>query len=249
MRWNAEDAVRRPLCVLMAAGAVLAMGTATHAGAQDQTKEQRPTGMYQTFYLSNSSGRRDVNDVQTDLRNMLPRAKIYYVETANAISIWGSAEDLALAQKILADIDRPRKTYRLTDTLGDGDSAHAAHLVVVVAQGNKTTLKQGSRIPIVTGTYGKGSDENTQVQYQDVGMNLDASLEGNSDRLQLRTKIEETGVAEEKSNVGIQDPLLHQAVLECESAVVMGKPVVLGSIEMPGSGKRMEVSVLTEVVK
>jgi len=233
----------------MAAGAVLAMATAAQAGAQEQTKEQRPTGTYQTFYLSNSSGRRDVNDIQTDLRNMLPRAKICYVETANAISIWGSAEDLALAQKILADIDRPRKTYRLTYTVGDGDSGHAAHLVVVVAQGNKTTLKQGTRVPIVTGSYGKGSDENTQVQYQDVGMNLDASLEGNSDRLQLRTKIEQTEVAEEKSNVGIQDPLLHQSVLECELAVVMGKPVVLGSIEMPGSRKRMEVSVVMEVVK
>lgn len=31
-------------------------------------------------------------------------------------------------------------------------------------------------MPIVTGSYGKGTDENTQVQYQDVGLNLDATL-------------------------------------------------------------------------
>jgi hypothetical protein len=55
-------------------------------------------------------------------------------------------------------------------------------------------------------------------------------------------------VAEEKSNVGIQDPLLHQAVMEGESAIVMGKPIVLGSMELTG-GKRMEVSVVAEVVK
>ncbi len=249
MRRNAEYAVRGLLCVLTTAGAILAMATAGPAGAQEQTKEQRPPAVYQTFYLSNSTGQRDANDIQTDLRNMLPRARIYYVETVNAISIWGSADDLALAQKILADIDRPRKTYRLTYTVGDRDSSQAGqHLVLVVSQGNKTTLKRGSRVPIVTGSYGTGSDQNTQVQYQDVGMNLDASLNGSGDGLRLRTKIEQTSVAEEKSNVGIQDPIVHQSVLESESAVVMGKPMVLGSMELAG-GKRMEVSVVAEVVK
>jgi hypothetical protein len=86
------------------------------------------------------------------------------------------------------------------------------------------------------------------VQYQDVGMNLESSLEGSGDGLRLRTKIEQTNVAEEKSNVGIQDPLLHQSVLQGESAVVIGKPIVLGSMELAG-GKRMEVSVVAEMVK
>ncbi len=158
--------------------------------------------------------------------------EFYYVESANAISVRGSAEDIAEAQKILSDIDRPRKTYRLTYTVSEGESGHAAqHFVVVISQGNKSILKQGSRVPIVTGSYGNGSDTNTQVQYQDVGLNLDASLEGNGDGLRLRTKVEQTSVAEEKSNVGIQDPLLHQAVMEGESAMVMGKPIVLGSME------------------
>jgi type II secretory pathway component GspD/PulD (secretin) len=234
---------------MMTAGAVLALTTAAIAGAQEQTKEQRPPEAYQTFYLSNSTGQHDANDIQTDLRNLLPRARIFYVETANAISVRGSAEDIAEAQKILADIDRPRKTYRLTYTLGAADSGHAAqHLVAVISQGNKTTLKEGSRVPIVTGSYGNGADTNTQTQYQDVGLNLDAMLEGSGDGLRLRTKVEQTSVAEEKSNVGIQDPILHQAVLECESAVVMGKPIVLGSMELEG-GKRMEVSVVAEVVK
>ena len=78
-------------------------------------------------------------------------------------------------------------------------------------------------------------------------MNLDASLAVAGDGLRLRTKIEETSVADEKSNVGIQDPVLHQSVLQGESAVVLGKPVALGSID--ANGKRMEVSVMAELVK
>jgi len=78
-------------------------------------------------------------------------------------------------------------------------------------------------------------------------MNLEASLDGNGDGLRLRTKIEQTSVADEKSNVGIQDPLIHQSVLQGESAVVLGKPIVLGSMEL--SGKHMEVSVVAEGMK
>jgi type II secretory pathway component GspD/PulD (secretin) len=224
------------------------MLTSARAGAQEQTKEQKPIEEYRTLYLSNSTGQRDANDIQTALRNVLPKARIYFVAGGSAISIRGSAEDIALAQKILAEIDRPRKTYRLTYTISDGENEHAAqHFVVVVAQESKTMLKQGARVPIMTGTYKEGAESSPQVQYMDVGINLDASLDGNGDGLRLRTKIEQSSVAEEKSSVGIQDPMLHQSVLEGESAVVPGKPIVLGSID--ANGKRMDVSVVAEVVQ
>ena len=250
MRQNAENALRRQLCALVAAGAILAMLTATRAVAQTQSIDQKPAEAYATLYLTNLTGNREANDAVTDLRNMLPKAKIYRVESANAISLYATPEDIAKAQKILADIDRPRKTYRLTYTIGDGSAQSGAqHFVMIVSAGNKTMLKQGTRVPIVTGTSGTGSEQSTQVQYMDIGMNLDATLEGHGDAMRLHTKFEQSSVAEEKSNVGIQDPVIHQSVLEGESAIEMGKPVVLGSVAMPGSGKSVEVSVVAEAVK
>lgn len=250
MRWNAEDAVRQLSCVLATVGAVLAMSTAGRAVAQPQSADQKPSESYATLYLTNLTENREANDAVTDLRNMLPKAKVYRVESANAISMYATAEDIAKAQKILADIDRPRKTYRLTFTISDGGAnGGSQHFVMIVGSGNKTTLKQGTRVPIVTGTYGTGSDQNTQVQYMDVGINLDATLDGHGDEMRLRTKIEQTSVAEEKSSVGIQDPVIRQSVLEGESAIVMGKPVVLGLVDIPGNGRRVEVSVLAEAVK
>jgi type II secretory pathway component GspD/PulD (secretin) len=250
MRRNAENAVQRPLGVLITAGVVLTMLGAQSTVAQAQGADQKPAQSYATLYLTNLTESHEANDAVTDLRNMLPKAKIYRVESANAISIYGTSEDIANAQKILADIDRPRKTYRLTYTISDGSAQSGGqHLVMIVGSGNKMTLKQGARVPIMTGSYGTGSDQNTQVQYMDVGVNLDATLEGRGDEMRLRTKIEQTSVAEEKSNVGIQDPVIHQSVMEGESAIVMGRPVMLGSVDMPGSGKRVEVSVVAEAVK
>lgn len=250
MKRNAEHAVRWPLCALATAAAVLAMLTAGRAVAQTESTNQKPAEIYQTLYLTNLTEPREMNDLVTDLRNMLPMAKIYRVESANAISMRASAEDFRMAQKILADLDRPRKTYRLTYTISDGGAQGGAqHFVMIVGPGNRTMLKQGARVPIMTGTYKDGATSSPEVQYMDVGLNLDATLEGRGDEIRLHTKIEQTSVAEEKSNVGIQDPVIHQSVLEGESAIAMGKPVVLGSMEMPGSAKRVEVSVVADPVK
>jgi hypothetical protein len=108
---------------------------ATHAYAQSQATKladltsanEKPASLtYKTFYLSNLIQPQDANDIQTDLRNMLPSAKLYYVPSQSAISIRGSAEDIALAQKILADLDRTRKVYRLTYTITETDAGQPA---------------------------------------------------------------------------------------------------------------------------
>jgi type II secretory pathway component GspD/PulD (secretin) len=247
----AENAVQRLWCALMTAVATLAVLSSTSANAQERGIAQKAAASYQTLYLTNSSGQHDANDIQTDLRNMLPNLKIYYVATGNSISIRGSAEDISMAQKILAEIDRPRKAYRLTYSIRDaGGQGSEQHLVLIVTQGGgKAMLKQGSKVPIMTGSYANGASQNTEVQYLDVGMMIEASLSGDGEGLRLESKIEQTRVADEKSNVGIQDPVIHQAVLEEQSAVAPGKPAVLGSMEVPGGGHRMEVSVVAELVK
>lgn len=251
MRLKLQGAARISFFLLAASGIVLVVCDSKPASAQTQNDEQKPAQVYQTLYLTNLTNQNQSADAATDLRNMLPRAKIYRVESANAISIQGTPEEIAKAQKILADIDRPSKAYRLTYTISEGASAQAAsqHFVLIATPGNKTTLKQGSRVPIVTGSTGSGSEQNAQVQYMDVGVNVDASIEPYGNELRLYTRLEQTGVAEEKSNVGIQDPVIRQSVLQGESTLIPGKPLVLGSMDMPGSGKHMEISVVAEVVR
>ena len=105
-------------------------------------------------------------------------------------------------------------------------------------------------MPIMTGSYKEGGGEqaNTQFQYVDVGTSVSAELEGYGDGLRLATKIEETSISEQKSNVGIQDPVIEQSVLEEQSPLGLGKPVTLGVLQMP-EGKRMDVQVVVEAVQ
>jgi type II secretory pathway component GspD/PulD (secretin) len=241
MRIDKKKCVR-----LTAVAAAVLIACGTGAMAQGSERQQQS---YQTFYLKNATNRNAANDIQTAMRNLLPGAKIYYAETENALMISGSADELAQAQKMLADLDKPQKIYRVTYTISDGHGA-PRRLAMLVSPGRRGITKQGTRVPIMTGSYKEGGGEaaNTQFQYQDIGLSVDATIEGYGDGLRLMSKVEATSVSEQKSNVGIQDPIVDQSVLEAQSAVGSAKPVSLGSLDL-SDGKHMDVQVLIEAVQ
>jgi general secretion pathway protein D len=62
----------------------------------------------QTFYLTNAWQQNDLNDVSTALRNVMPNAKAYPVQSQNAIVMRGTPDELLLAQKLVDDLDKAR---------------------------------------------------------------------------------------------------------------------------------------------
>jgi type II secretory pathway component GspD/PulD (secretin) len=222
--------------------------------AQQPADSKSNTAAYQTLYLTNLTGQSDANDIQTALRNMLPEARLFYVPSQSALCIRGTSEDLSLAQKIISDLDRNKKIYRLTYTITNIDNGKRAapqRFSIIVASGSKTEVKQGSKVPIVIGLYMENSpaSQNSQVQYQDVGLAIEASLNTYLDGVRLHTKIAESSVADEKSGVGAQDPIFRQTSLEGTSTLALGKPLVLGSLDIPGTTRRQEVEVVSEAIR
>ncbi len=203
----------------------------------------------QTFFLKDVTQVNDINDITTDLRNVLIRAKIYAVASDNAITVRATPEDLQQAQKLIAELDRPKKVYRVTFTITESDGGRksgAQHFSLIATEGNKSYVKQGNRVPIVTGSFDKdGAGPTTQIQYLDVGINIEAAVNG----VGLRSKIEQTSVSDEKSNVGIQDPLVRQTTMEATSSFVPGKAVALGSIDIPGTTRHQDIEFVAELVQ
>jgi type II secretory pathway component GspD/PulD (secretin) len=222
------------------------------AAAQPQPADDKSAPIiYQTLYLTNLTQQNDANEVVSDLRNMLPNAKLYYVPSQSAFSIRASAEEIALAQKILADLDKTKKIYRLTYTMTERDGGKTIgvqHFSIIVASGSKTDFKQGSRVPISVATNA-APGSNAEITYIDIGQEIEASLDGYLDGVRLRTKVVQSSIAEDKSGVGTQDPVIRQTTLEGTSTLVQGKPLVLGSLDVPGSTRHQEVEVLSELVR
>jgi type II secretory pathway component GspD/PulD (secretin) len=209
-----------------------------------------------TFYLNNVNQPSDANEIVTALRNLLPPdVKTYLVISQNAIVVRATPEDIALAQKLLTDLDRPKKSYRLTYTVSEKDGAklvRTQHYAMVVASGQTTTLKQGSKVPVVTGSYSavatdtKPAGAQTQVNYIDVGMNFDATLFAMGDQAMLRSNLEQSSIAPEQSGVGPQDPIVRQSSLKGVVILTPGKPQLLGSMAISGSTSRLDIEVVME---
>ena len=210
---------------------------------------------FQTFYLTNISAQNDANEITVAVRNLLPPdVKLFLVPSQNALTIRGTPDEIALAQKIINDLDRPKKTYRLTFTTTETDGSKrigVQHISIIVAAGQRTTLKQGSKVPVATGSYsatGSNTGAQTQFTYIDVGMNFDVTLDELANGARLRSKVEQLSIAEQTSGVGLQDPIIRQSTLEGTSFLTLGKPLVLGSIDIPGSTRHLDVEVVMEQV-
>ena len=227
--------------------------------ANAQTEEQRPAAspqpapeVVQTIFLKNVPEQNVLNDIQTDLRNILPRAKIYGVQSQDAITMKATPEDLETARKLVADLDRPKPLYRLTYTFTDFDSGKrtgAQNFVILAVLGQRSIFKQGNRVPIITGSYdSEARNSNTQVQYLDVGLSIDATVDGSPDGLTLRTKIEQSSLGGEKSATAAQDPMVHQVVLQETAELTQDKQLALGSLDIPGGTQRQEIEVSAELV-
>ena len=244
------NGTRKPLMVAISL-AMVCCGMTTAAQAQPAGEKGGPE-IYQTLYLTNLTQQNDANELVTDLRNMLPNAKLYYVPSQSAISLRASGEDIALAQKILSDLDKTKKIYRLTYTMTERDGGKTIgvqHFSIIVASGSRTDFKQGSRVPVAVNSSSSPGGASSEITYLDVGQEIEASLDGYLDGVRLRTKVVQSGIVEDKPGVGTQDPVIRQTTLEGTSTLVQGKPLVLGSLDVPGSTRHQEVEVVSELVR
>jgi type II secretory pathway component GspD/PulD (secretin) len=240
--------------------AVMAMGMSAPAQTPtEKDKSEKPatrpadTRPLKTYYLKFAGHLNDGNEILTGMRLMLdPVVKLYFVPSQNAIMMRATEDQFVLAEQILHDIDRPRPTYRLTYTLTEWDAGKkigVQHFSMIAADGQRTTMKEGSRLPIATGSVNEEHGTQTQMTYLDIGMNFDATPQQLADGFSLKSKVEQSSVAPEISGVGPADPIVRQAVLEGTSTLTLGKPLVLGALDIPGSTRHLDVEVLAELVK
>lgn len=211
-----------------------------------------------TFYLKNATSVVEMNETVTALRNMLsPSSRIFVVPSQSAILFEGPPSQIELATKLLRDLDLPEKLYRLTYTmtdLDDGKRIGVQHFSITVAAGQRTQLKQGNRVPLVTGSAPVAGTaavdlRSSQITYIDVGLSVDATISSIENGLDLKTKVEVSSIAGEMSSTVSQDPVIRQTLLEGTALLTLGKSVDLGSLDVPGSTRHIRIEVVAEAAK
>ncbi len=136
---------------------VLGLAMVSAAGSPAARAQVPAGGEMQTFHLANVNQVPEANEIVTAMRNFLdPADKVFYVPSQNAIVVGGTPEQLKLARRLLDDLDRPKKSYRLTFTTEELDAEKVIgtqHFSMIVVSGGRTDSKVGSKVPVVTGSY------------------------------------------------------------------------------------------------
>lgn len=236
----------------------------TNAMAQDNTSQAadpvNPCARFSpseaqthTYYLTNVTQPNDANEIMVAIRNLVcPGVHIYLVASQNAVVVEGAPSQLAIAEKIIHDLDRPRKSYRLVYTITelDGDKTISTqHMSMVAVIGQRTSVKEGDKVPLATGTTGENNSTQTQFTYIDVGMNFDATIEEQNDGVSLKSKVEQSSVGPTNTIAGVAEPVIRQTVLEGFSLLTLNKPVMLGSIDVPTTTHRFDIAVVLQAIK
>jgi general secretion pathway protein D len=73
-----------------------------------QKRTELEQSVLKTFYLSNISAPTDLQDVSNALRQILELQKVQQVQAQNAIVIRGTPDQVALAEKIIGDLDKAK---------------------------------------------------------------------------------------------------------------------------------------------
>ncbi len=114
----------------------------------------------------------------------------------------------------------------------------------------RAAFRVGSRVPILTST-GKteGIPATMQVQYYEVGMNIDCRLWDTDKGLIVDTNLEMNSVANAEMSSTPSTPVIRRLHIEDDTLVAPGKSGIVGSIDDVTADRRYEVEVTATKVK
>ena len=123
--------------------------------------------------------------------------------------------------------------------LSDSDTRILQNPRIRATDGQRATLKIGSKIPVATGSYnagaatgiGAGLGVQTQFQYLDVGVNIDMTPTVHYDReISLKMKVEVSSQSGTQTISGVDEPILSQRVADQVIQLHDGEPSLLAGL-------------------
>jgi hypothetical protein len=136
---------------------------------------------------------------------------------------------------------KPLEAYRLDfsiNELEDGKKINTRQYSMNLNANDSNELKIGTRVP-VEGKQG-------EVQYIDVGTNIQSRLTLRNGQLELFVHAEMSNFAvPEQEQAHDPRPVIRQLKISGSTLALLGKPMVLGSVDDPNSKRQFQVEVTT----
>jgi hypothetical protein len=167
-----------------------------------------------------------------------------------AVKAKGAVERESSAQEV--STQPPAEVYRLDYVIHELDNGKQINqrkysLSVEATQGRGGKdwgqVRVGRRVPVATGADSK------QIQYMEVGMNLDCALRQQDGSLLLESRVEMSSVVTGGALAAPGAPVTRQARANMVSVLTPGKPTVIGTLDDVDSTRSYQIEVTATRMK
>ncbi len=239
---------------------------------QQRRSEYRPDfsgTVIKTFTFSHLTSPNEIQDVSNTLRQILEFQRMQPVVSPPGVVVRGTAEQVARAEKLIADLDKPRPediaSYKLEFAISEvenGKKINTRYYTILVQRGSsersvpKSSFRSGARVPVAVGTFqpaasGSGINPlvNTQFEYREVGVSIDCRLWGTGADLTLASNLEVNTLGGSQNIGGLSQPITRSSRADLTSAISPGKPTLIGALDTADGSRRIEIEVTASPVK
>jgi hypothetical protein len=154
-----------------------------------------------------------------------------------------------------ARVEESVDAYRLDvsfNELEDGKKLNTRHYSIDLTGGRPEDIKIGSRVPVVSANCSSAPSPSggvsEQYQYLDLGTHLMAQLISHGD-LHVSGDISSLDTSAGTETSARLGPVIRQIKIEGSTALVLGKPILIGSADDPNSRRRFELEVTVTKLK
>ena len=143
---------------------------------------------------------------------------------------------------------QPTSTYKLDYVFSenqDGKKINARSYSTLVRVRDRGSIRLGSRIPIALGGPKEGGT--SQIQYMDIGVNIDCRIEEELDSgIDLFTNADISNLTD---NNRVGNPIVRQSKFQVQNIVPLGKQVLLTSADDVDGTRRLQLEVTVTKMK
>jgi len=147
----------------------------------------------------------------------------------------------------------PVQPYRLDfsfNEVADGKIVNTRHYSMNLTATESNEIKIGTRVPVVAAASPNVS-ASVQYQYIDVGTNIWAQLREHGDELVLavRSEVSNLDTSNDSQYTDRALPIVRQIKISGSTLLVVGKPILIGSMDDPNSKRQFQLEVTVTKLK
>lgn len=132
-----------------------------------QKRREYEDSVVRVFYLSNLTTPQEIQEITTTLRTIANIRKVFQYNSLNAVIVRGSQDEVALAAKLVHDLDKPKSEVVVDVLVMEASRSFTRNLASTIASNGAAGLSTGisftPRNPILSGSTGDSGDTTSSL--------------------------------------------------------------------------------------